>query len=105
MIKSFSKEREIFLIIDLHGHSRKMNSFFYGCNYKEDAILTRFFPYLMSKNSEYISMKDCRFSMSKCKEKTARISLWKELKIPNIFTLESSFYGMRKEARNVHYTI
>ena len=33
-IKSFlteiSKEREIRFILDLHGHSRKLNSFFYG---------------------------------------------------------------------------
>ena len=51
MIKNFSREREMYLIIDLHGHSRKMNTFFYGCSYKEDPIITRIFPYTMSKMS------------------------------------------------------
>jgi hypothetical protein len=31
--------------------------------------------------------------MHKSKEATARISMWKELKIPNIFTMEASFSG------------
>lgn len=48
IIKKFFNEREIKLIVDLHGHSRKMNSFFYGCSYKEDPVVTRIYPYLMS---------------------------------------------------------
>jgi murein tripeptide amidase MpaA len=34
MSRSFSKERELLLYCDLHGHSRKMNAFFYGCSLK-----------------------------------------------------------------------
>ena len=33
------------------------------------------------------------FCIQKCKEGTSRVSLYKSLKIPNIFTLETSFYG------------
>jgi hypothetical protein len=31
--------------------------------------------------------------MHKSKEATARISMWKELKIPAIYTMEASFCG------------
>ena len=34
--------------------------------------------------------------MSKAKESTARIAMYKELGIPNIFTLEASFCGADK---------
>jgi murein tripeptide amidase MpaA len=31
MIKRFKKERDVILVIDLHGHSRNKSAFFYGC--------------------------------------------------------------------------
>jgi len=52
-----------------------------------------------------VDFKECRFNVCKCKDSTARISLWKELRIPNVFTLESSFYGPRKDNKQRHYTI
>jgi hypothetical protein len=41
------------------------------------------------------------------KEKTARISLWKEMRIPNVFTLEASFYGYKDHEKGGirHFTI
>ena len=39
------------------------------------------------------SFTDSRFSIHSSKEGTARVTLWREYKIPNIFTLEASFYG------------
>lgn len=68
-----------------------MNAFFYGCNYKDDPLATRIFPYMLSKLNPAITFKDCRFSYSQYKEGTARVALWKEAKIPNVFTLEASF--------------
>jgi len=35
MVKAFSKEREIALYCDFHGHSRKKNIFMYGNNYTD----------------------------------------------------------------------
>ncbi|KAL4428971.1 hypothetical protein ABPG74_011167 [Tetrahymena malaccensis] len=105
MIKTFGREREIKLIIDLHGHSRKMNTFFYGCSYKEDPVLTRIFPYMMSKMTDYISFEECRFNVQKSKEKTARITLWKEQRVMNVFTVEASFYGKQKNQNKTHYSI
>lgn len=39
------------------------------------------------------SFESSRFSIHKSKESTARVALWREYRIPNIFTLEASFYG------------
>jgi len=47
----------------------------------------------MGKLLDYFSYNYSRFNYSKYKEATARISLFKELKIPNIFTMEASFLG------------
>lgn len=86
-------EKEILLYCDLHGHSRRKNIFMYGNTMPEDPSATRMFPYIMSKLSDYFSYKYSKFSMTKSKETTARISLYRELKIPCIYTMEASFCG------------
>ena len=93
MIRAFQKEREIVLYTDLHGHSRRKNIFMYGNNFKDNPQATRVFPYILSKLCDFFSFEQCRFSMSKYKEQTARIAMFKELNIPNIFTMEASFCG------------
>ena len=43
--------------------------------------------------------------MHKSKEATARIAMWKELKIPCIYTMEASFSGADKGAlKDKHFT-
>ena len=93
MVKAFSKEREMVLFCDLHGHSRRQNIFMYGNENAEKPDSTRVFPYILSKLCDYFSFEYCRFSMHKTKEATARITMWKELKIPGIYTMEASFSG------------
>ena len=105
LVKNFSKEREIALFCDLHGHSRRKNIFMYGNNYTEKPEATRMFPYILSKLCDYFSFEQCRFSMHRSKEATARIAMWKELQIPNIFTMEASFSGADKGAlKDQHFT-
>ena len=65
----------------------------YGCKWKADPIQTRIFPFILDKISKYFSFKDCRFNLKKSKRCTARIQVYKILKIPNVFTLETSFAG------------
>jgi len=74
-------------------NSPRLNAFMYGCKWKNDPIQTRIFPFILNKISKYFSFKDCRFNLKKSKRCTARIQLYKILKIPNIFTLETSFAG------------
>ena len=104
MIINFQKRNELVLLMDLHGHSRKKNIFCYGCFNKDKPMACKEFPFLLSKMHQYFSFKDCNFQVQKSKEGTARISMWKELgRIPNVFTLESSFCGPNRE--DIHFSI
>jgi hypothetical protein len=38
-----------------------------------------------------------RFKVQRNKESTSRIAMWKELRIPNVFTMEASFCGPKPE--------
>ena len=68
--------------------------FMYGCNNKMRPEECRLFPLMLSKLSKFFHFGSCRFGVQKSKESTARVSLYKELKVPNIFTLESTFSGV-----------
>jgi hypothetical protein len=67
------------MFIDMHGHSRKKNVFFYGCCEKTSPPNTKpkEFPLLMEKISDSFKYENCCFSMQKDKEGTARITVWK----------------------------
>jgi murein tripeptide amidase MpaA len=65
MIKLFAEERKVAMFCDMHGHSRKMNSFTYGCTYKgyenegrrRNALL-RLIPLLLSYKNKSFAFKD-----------------------------------------------
>lgn len=77
----------------------------YGNNIKETPQATRVFPYILSKLLDYFSFEQSRFSCNKSKEGTARIAMFKELNIPNIFTMEASFCGADQgELKDSHFT-
>ena len=58
----------------------------------------------MSKLCDFFSFEYSRFSVHKSKESTARVTLWRELKIPNVFTMEASFCGADKgEHKDKHF--
>jgi cytosolic carboxypeptidase protein 2/3 len=77
----------------------------YGNNIKEAPHCSRVFPYILSKLCDYFSFEQSRFSMSRYKEGTARIAMYNELHIPNIFTMEASFCGADKgELKDMHFT-
>jgi ribosomal protein L32 len=105
VIKNTAGNYEIDLICDLHGHSRKKNIFMYGCNFKRSPQTCKLFPYILSKISPVFSYSYSRFGVQKSKESTLRVSLFKELKIPNIFTLEASFCGADMgKYKSIHFT-
>ena len=98
MLEKFSKEREILLYCDLHGHSRKKNSFIYGCNTTANGgfnswTKVRLYPRVLARVTPVFNIQDCKFKVEKSKAGTARIVVWKEFKVTNSFTLENSFYG------------
>ena len=92
------------LSCDLHGHSRRKNIFMYGNNFDNRPHATRVFPFIMSKLLDYFSFESSRFSVHKSKEATQRVTLWRELKIANVFTMEASFCGADKgENKDKHF--
>ena len=94
MIKKLQEDRDIFLVCDLHGHSRKKNIFQYGNSGRvNDRLKERIFPCLMDKNCDVFNFADCAFTVQKAKESTFRVVMWKEMNITNTFTLEASFCG------------
>ncbi|CAG9336270.1 unnamed protein product [Blepharisma stoltei] len=93
LIKCFGKERPLELVCDLHGHSRRKNIFMYGCNYPGRPEVTRTFPFILSKISPFFSYSYCSFRMQKSKDATLRITMFKEARVPNVYTLEASFCG------------
>eukprot|EP00939_MAST-03C_sp_MAST-3C-sp1_P005554 g5554.t1 len=96
MIKRFAAEREVVLTVDLHGHSRKMNIFVYGCENRRSKQLhlrERVFPRMLWKNARVFSFKDSKFGVRKSKETTARVVIRREVGITNSYTMEASFAG------------
>lgn len=93
IIDTFEK-KQIKMVLDLHGHTQKRKSFFYGCTEKNYPHRTRLFPYLASKLSPHFEFASCNFAMEKSKEATARITLYNLIKSPDIFTIETSQFGM-----------
>ncbi|KAF4708005.1 hypothetical protein FOZ62_028760, partial [Perkinsus olseni] len=108
--RALSRCAPLGVFADLHGHSRKLNWFIYGClpprkprkrssippfvpppdMRTRDAVLL---PLLLSRISQTFSIKDCYFHMQLQKESTARITIYKELALPRYVTVEISFCG------------
>ena len=78
---------------DFHGHSRRKNIFMYGCHVPSNPEDTRLFPFLLSRICPFFVYNYSRFGNQKSKEATARIAMFNELKLPTIYTMESSFCG------------
>jgi cytosolic carboxypeptidase protein 2/3 len=76
------EKKQIKMILDLHGHTQKRKSFFYGCADRVAPHRPRLFPYLTTKLSSFFEFSSCNFAMEKSKEATARITLYNLLKIP-----------------------
>lgn len=99
MILKCHEVNEVAMVVDFHGHSGASNIFMYGNEISECPNETKVFPMLISKLSSCYNFPQCSFKMSKGKYGTARINLYHELDIPNVFTVEASFWGISKEVK------
>lgn len=81
------EQRQVKMVIDLHGHTQKRQAFFYGCADKLMPHRARLFPYMTTKVSQAFEFASCNFALQKSKESTARITLYNIIKSPDIFTL------------------
>jgi hypothetical protein len=86
-IGCITKGREVSFILDLHGHSRKMYSFFYGNSNPSNPADVRVFPLICAKVSPYcIKFEDCTFATEDDKRNTARVQFSLLFKCSNILT-------------------
>ena len=100
LFKTFTEteKRHIWIYCDIHGHSKKKNSFFYGCNTAANGgflswTIVRILPRIFAQKTHLFSYKDCRFKVEPYKIGTGRVVAWKQFQITHSFTLENSFYG------------
>ncbi|XP_033121673.1 uncharacterized protein LOC117120721 isoform X2 [Anneissia japonica] len=113
MLEKFSRQREVLVYCDLHGHSRKHNVFIYGCDAKGtqadpgNFLCLRLFPWLMARKApDKFTFRGCKFQVRKCKESTGRVVMWRQLGIANSFTLEATFCGSKNAASSSrHFTL
>ena len=87
----------------MHSHSKKLGCFFYGNHDLHEVKKYRLLP-------STICLDDCRFNYKNCRfrggnDNSARKSLFNELNIPNIFTVECSLLGYVKDNRINEYKI
>jgi len=88
MILDVHKHSPIEMVCDLHGHSIKKDAFIYGCHKKNHPFATREFPWVLSRLCKNFNYNQSAFANSSgSKFGTARVSLFRALKIPNVFTL------------------
>ena len=77
-----NEKRLIWIYCDLHGHSKKRNSFFYGCNTAANGgflswTIVRLLPRIFAKQTHFFNYKDCRFKVEPYKLGTGRVVAWK----------------------------
>ncbi len=92
------EKRQIWIYCDIHGHSKKKNSFFYGCNTAANGgflswTIVRLLPRIFAQKTHMFNYRDCRFKVEQYKMGTGRVVCWKQFNITHSFTLENSFYG------------
>lgn len=100
LVVLIAEDLEIAVYCDFHGHSNKKNIFMYGCHSlsKEesavkDNLVSMIIPTLLSLMTPSFSLSDTHYKIEKSKETTARIALYREMKITNSYTLEASLLG------------
>lgn len=102
--------RSPLVFCDYHGHSRKKNVFLYGCNPKDSWIPDdtdnpastgnraedtgfRVLPEILHQTAAAFSLENCSFVVEKSKETTARVVVWRQIRVVRSYTMESSYCG------------
>jgi len=97
MVRNLKMSRDVALLCDLHGHSRKKGCFVFGCIPTHQQDLADHdvykFPRLYDGKSHLFSFDKCTFQMSNHKMATMRMVMYEELGIQRAYTLEASLSG------------
>jgi len=93
LVRNIHRINPVRLMIDLHGHSRKKGVFFYGNTYRKQPHSCQELPYLLANLSSSFCYRSCSFLRQRSKEGTQRIAMSDILKLPFVYTMETSFCG------------
>lgn len=114
--------REVILYVDIHGHSVMTDWALYGCDPSNSVVQPRppsgleqrveathkwlgvvapgepgkerLFPYLLSRHADQtFSLSACTYHVSKVKLPSARVVVWRNLRLWSSYTLEASFFA------------
>uniref|UniRef100_A0A1I7WTS3 Peptidase_M14 domain-containing protein n=1 Tax=Heterorhabditis bacteriophora TaxID=37862 RepID=A0A1I7WTS3_HETBA len=95
--------RPPFLFVDLHGHSRRSNIFLFGNNPEEswrveDKVMKHDYEFMtlaeiLEEKSSAFSINNCRFSIMRDKESSARVAVWRQFGVKRAYTLEATYCG------------
>ncbi|CAG9331274.1 unnamed protein product [Blepharisma stoltei] len=102
-LKNMIKNEKISFYFDFHAHSTKKGMFIYGPHYplhSDKYISIKVLPKLFSERTEMFRYFSCKFKNDWSKRKAARLVIWKELKLPFVYTIETSSYGFLDSERN-----
>uniref|UniRef100_A0A0K0CXE2 Peptidase_M14 domain-containing protein n=1 Tax=Angiostrongylus cantonensis TaxID=6313 RepID=A0A0K0CXE2_ANGCA len=101
-------KRPPFAFVDLHGHSRRANVFMFGNNPEEswradDKVLPHNYefmklPEIFEQTSAAFSFNLCQFGITRRKESSARVTVWRQFGVLNAYTMESTFFGFETGA-------
>ncbi|VDO11563.1 unnamed protein product [Haemonchus placei] len=96
------------IFVDLHGHSRRANVFMFGNNPEEswravDKTLPHNYefmtlPEVLEQSSSAFSFNLCQFGITRGKESSARVTVWRQFGVTRAYTMESTFSGFETGA-------
>ncbi|KAG8197180.1 hypothetical protein JTE90_011338 [Oedothorax gibbosus] len=108
-----SKNKKPLVFCDYHGHSRRSNAFFFGCNpeqswwpndeTKPDSQSFKVLPLLMNEITPTFSLDDCEFTVERCRESTGRVTVWRQFNVQLSYTLECSYGGCSQGKYNGYH--
>ena len=113
MIRKTLECRKIELYCDFHGHSRQKDIFMYGCSQvipgqlqSDKQLRERVFPMMYDQVCSNASYAGSAFSVTKSKESTGRVVMWREFSLNNSYTCEASFCGPSQGiCKGFHFSI
>ncbi|XP_042895363.1 cytosolic carboxypeptidase 1 isoform X2 [Parasteatoda tepidariorum] len=98
-----SKNKRPLVFCDFHGHSRRSNAFFFGCNPEQSWWPTdetkpfsecfKILPVLMHEMAPTFCLNYCNFAIERNRESTGRVTVWRQFGVQLSYTLECSYGG------------
>ncbi|GMR52302.1 hypothetical protein PMAYCL1PPCAC_22497 [Pristionchus mayeri] len=103
IVQTACETKRPLLFIDLHGHSRRSNCFLYGNNPDQswrpsDVVSSPTLEFvdtaeIMEVVAPAFSARNCRWSIVRSKEGSARVALWRQLGLQRAYTMECTYAG------------